>query len=449
MDKVALLFLTRKELNHSRIWQSLLEQAKDQFTVYIHSKEPMEDSYFKQFRIPTIVPTEYLYHGKAWQVLLQAALKDHRNVQFIYLSESCTPLYALTEIYHYLIRDPRSYMRYSAPWWLRDSEREIVEIPVEHRWGNAEWIILNRKHAGLVAEDQDILPLASRHMNSDHEGYPSSLLSLKGCLDEVIYRQTTYANFTPPEGPAPYHFRYDSPLEANYIHQAKRGGALFARKFTPEFPSERLLSIASERLLDPPSSIDVLSPELDRKIALLQSIEEMSQANSCSLLPILLNEGFFEVGYEIGVGVGLHMERLLESAFISHFYGIDDYQRKRYQGITFDEGEEEGLCRYVQERLKGAGLDAELIRASSLDFCKSLPDQTVDFIYFNTEHMSSPLDENLISWFPKIKGRGIIAGYQSSSFFPHLQPEVEVFFSNKNLEVHQEIVEPKLWWVQI
>ena len=142
------------------------------------------------------------------------------------------------------------------------------------------------------------------------------------------------------------------------------------RKFTPEFPSGRLISIASERLMSLPSSVCALSPKLDEKIALLQAMEEMSQANTCAVLPMLLNEGYFDVGYEIGVGVGLHMERLLAGAFISQYYGIDDYQRKSYQNISFDEEDEEELYHYVQERFKAKSIESELIRASPLVFAR-------------------------------------------------------------------------------
>ncbi len=451
--KIALLFLTRQELNHPRVWQKMLEETEDQFNVYIHSKEPLKDPFFKKYRISTIVPTSYLAHGQAWQVLIREALKNDENIKFIYLSESCMPLYHLTDLYHYLIHDPNSFMRYSAPWWPRDSEREVTEIPLEHRWGNAEWIILNRRHANLIAKDQEILPLTSQHINSDHEAYPSSLFSIKGCLHEVVYRLTTYANFSVPEGPPPYHFRDNSPVEQSYIENAKRGGCLFARKFTPEFPSQHFIQLASERLMVPPSALisDAfqLNEQLEDKMNRLQAQEELSQANACALLPMLLNEGFFEVGYGIGIGSGLHMERLLQSTYLEKFFGVDEYKRGTYQGIAFETEEENKLYEYIQKRIEFLGLNAELIRASSLDVAKHISDQSIDVIFFNAEQDDTPIQENLAAWFPKLRAGGIIAGYQTSAFYPHLQSEIHQFFSDKKLTVHQEIVEPRFWWVEL
>jgi SAM-dependent methyltransferase len=451
--KIALLFLTRKELNHPRIWQQMLESTEGQFNLYIHSKEPLEDPFFQKYRISTIVPTSYLVHGRAWQVLIQEALKDEDNVKFVYLSESCMPLYPLKDLYHYLIRDPHSFMRYSDPWWPRDSEREVVEIPIEHRWGNAEWIILTRRHAQIIAQDREVLELTSRHINSDHEAYPSSLFSIKGCLDEIFYRLITYANFTAPSEVHPYHFCDYNSVEVQYIESAKRAGCLFARKFTPEFPSEVLLQIASERLMLAPSAIlsdsPVLDETLEQKITLLQAQEEMSQANACALLPMLLNAGLFEVVYEIGTGLGLNMERLLQATYLEKAYGVDDYRRGVYQGISFDPEEEDKLYHYVQKRMEFLELNVELLRSSSLEVAQMLPDYSVDVVFFNSEHNHTSMQENLEAWFPKLRKGGILAGYQASTFYPHLQPEIFQFFSDKNLQVHQEIVEPKFWWVEL
>jgi hypothetical protein len=452
MMKIALLFLTRKELNHPHFWQNLLINVQEQFNVYIHSKEPLSDPFFHKYRIPEIVPTSYLIHGSAWQVLIREALKDERNVKFIYLSESCIPLYPLSDIYHHLIHDHHTYIRYSKPWWAPDSDREVIEIPIEHRWGNAEWIILNRRHASLIAEDREILELISKHTYSDHEAYPSSLFSLKQCLDEIVYRQTTYANFSLSSGSHPYQFQTYSPEDASYIWKAKRGGCLFARKFAQEFPAAVLENIPIERLMLPPSSIlsnPFPTEKFQQKIVHLQALEEMSQANTCALLPMLLNESLFEIGYEIGTGLGLHMERLLQGAHVGKLFGIDEYGRKIYQGISFDPEEEDQLYEYVQKRMEYLGLGAEMIRNSSLKIAESIPDQSVDFVFFNTQHDNTPIRDNLEAWFPKIRASGIISGYQDSTFYPHVQTEIQQFFFDKKLKINQEFIEPKFWWVEL
>lgn len=454
MKKIALLFLTRKELNHPRLWEKLLEGNHEKFNLYIHPKEPLEDPFFKKFQVANPVPTEYFYHGRAWQIMLQEALKDASNEKFVYLSESCSPLYKLEDLYHHLISNSNSYIRYTKPWWPRNSEREIVEIPVEHRWGNHEWVILNRAHAQVIAEDHEILELAARHISSDHEGYPSSLFSLKGCLDEVVYRQTTYAYFnTGPGTPLPFGFYDDEELEAHYLLNAKRGASLFARKFPPEFSSAKLISFALDRLMPLPSAIvseaASLTPELEMKIIRLQAQEEMSLANSCALIPMLLLEGQCEVCYEIGAGLGLHMERILENVPVKRYYGVDDYRRTIYQGISFSTEEEDRLYAYVGERFSALKLEAELIRADSLELSRQVPDRTVDFIYFNTQHNTIPIEENLPAWFPKLREGGIIAGYQDDTFYPRLSKKVKDFFADKKLEVQQEYAEPKLWWVQL
>ena len=202
----------------------------------------MSEPYFKDHRIDNIVPTTWSIHVRAWQVLIQEALKDPENEKFVFVSESCVPLYTLNHIYDVLMQYPYTYMAYSKPWWLSSNPREIYELNPEHRYGSSEWMILNRKHAEIVAKDKGVIRIVSRHYN-DQESYFPILLSIHNCLGEVFNHSFTYANwqYASNNGGSPYVFKeYDESSE-ELIEDAYNIGCLFLRKVATTFPEEILL----------------------------------------------------------------------------------------------------------------------------------------------------------------------------------------------------------------
>lgn len=242
-DKVALLFLTVKDINQSQIWKEQLENDS-RFSIYIHSKEKMKDHYFSKHRIKKIVPTSWAYHVYAWQELIKIAVKDPQNKKFILVSESCLPLMPLNEIYDFLIQDENSYMTFTRPFWPNRHNREVIELPKEHRWVGSEWIILNRSHANLVAQDKDIIKVVSRH-GSDAESYFPSLLSYHGMLfdEDVLQIPTTYTNWKLGHDSHPYTFEDASPMNLQLLKEARNANYLFVRKIGKSFPSDVLKSI--------------------------------------------------------------------------------------------------------------------------------------------------------------------------------------------------------------
>jgi hypothetical protein len=243
-DKIALLFLTRSELNHPDLWRELLQESKDRFKIYIHSKEGMKDLFFKRYCVFPTVPTSWEKHVRAWQVLIREALKDPRNKKFVFLTESCVPLYSLRYIYDVLMRDSSTHMQYSRPWWNRH-DRDVVEIAPKYRWGNSEKIVLNRKHAEIVANDEKIIDIISQHW-SDAESYFACLLAIHGRLHEVENHLCFYElwDLSGWCGEYPYPFSEVSEYNNNLIDLAYSDSAhLFIRKITKSYPQSALLNM--------------------------------------------------------------------------------------------------------------------------------------------------------------------------------------------------------------
>lgn len=242
---VALLFLTRKDFNFSSLWKKALlaSPPNKPFNVYVHSKEPMEDAFFAKHRIDNIVPTTWAIHAKAWQALLQEALKNDDNKYFVFLSEACMPIRPLEQIYDAITGSRKSRMCYRKRWWNKE-ERTLVELGEDFsQYGNHEWMILNRDHAKLVAEDVEVIDIASRHI-CDIESYFSALLHIHGLLNDEFVENvaTTYANWDYPTNDecSPFVFEDDDEFTMQLFAEAVSSGEFFARKFAPTFPYEKL-----------------------------------------------------------------------------------------------------------------------------------------------------------------------------------------------------------------
>lgn len=243
--KLALLFLTRSDLNHTEVWKQWIDPAK--CNIYNHSKTAPSDPWFAQYRILDIQPNEWGYLLLAQQALLKEALKDPLNEKFIFLSESCIPLHSCDYVYNALMSTTQSHMRWYAIWWKGNPQRTLTEFPPEHHFGNHQWIILNRKHAKMIAEDSYWIHLAMRHLCCD-EAYPSTFFSMCGVLNEFTNELTTFVDWN-RGGPyvfvQPNRQDYDILIDAKYNPMGPFGprNCLFARKFSKDFPADTIRSI--------------------------------------------------------------------------------------------------------------------------------------------------------------------------------------------------------------
>jgi len=243
--KLALLFLTRSDLNHTDVWKEWIDPVR--CNVYNHSKTTPTDPWFAQYRISDIQPNEWGYLLLAQQALLREALKNPFNEKFIFLSESCIPLYSCNHIYFTLMATPHSHMRWYGIWWEGDPHRTLTEFPTEHHFGNHQWIILNRKHAQMIADDNYWIHLAMQHLCCD-EAYPSTFFSMCGVLNEFRNELTTFVDW---QRGGPYTFVQHTQQNYDILIDAKHNPngyfaprkCLFARKFSSSFPSDVINSI--------------------------------------------------------------------------------------------------------------------------------------------------------------------------------------------------------------
>lgn len=236
MLKVAFLFLTMTNIFHEEYWQDFFKGHENKYTIYVHSKHTIDDhSWFKQFELPYKLENSWARTMKCQIGLLKAALENPDNKIFIFCSQNSLPLQSFQTIYDELIHmnksmffyeenphnDPgtRNYRKY----------RDLKPIEKQKQYKNTQWIILNRKHAQMMVDDEQIIRIISCYPH-DQEHYPSTFLALQNELREVHKREGTLVAWHLNQNP-PYVF-HDLAIhqERQILIDAIRFGTYFVRK---------------------------------------------------------------------------------------------------------------------------------------------------------------------------------------------------------------------------
>ncbi len=231
LQKLAFLFLTIGDIYHEPTWINFLAGHEDSYTLYIHSKQPLsKKSFFKRNEISRKVPTSWANTMQAQIELLREALKDPANEKFIFASESTLPLQSFNDIYQTLMSTPNSLFKYYRNPF---AARSFGPLTSDMLYKNAQWVVLNRKHAQLMVNDTHLIRIMTNDPH-DQEHYPSTFLAEHNLLHEVTKKDTTLAIWTGQNGNSHPHSFTDlknDPYARRLIKAIENRRYLFARKF--------------------------------------------------------------------------------------------------------------------------------------------------------------------------------------------------------------------------
>lgn len=82
------------------------------------------------------------------------------------------------------------------------------------------------------------------------------------------------------------------------------------------------------------------------------------------------------------------------------------------------------------------------IRLSSLESAKLYPDRSLDFVFIDASHEYEDVKQDILSWYPKVKKGGYIAGHDYTTF-DGVQKAVDEIIINKGLNWVLE----KSYWI--
>lgn len=237
--KLALLCLTRGDLNHPEIWQEWMEQSPDSVVFLAHAKNPdeLEGGFLEGKQIDEYHETEWAEVSlvRATLALLRSALKDETATHFALVSESCVPIMPLRDVMRRLKHDGRCQFGFrtfeEATDFSRSRAKLTKEIPVECWRFQSQWFLLNREAAKMVVR-KDYTEHFENFFASD-ESYFGTVLAMEGYpVDDLVYNHNvTWVHW---DQNAPRHPTSHNILTKPHLTDILHCDSLFARKFPPK-----------------------------------------------------------------------------------------------------------------------------------------------------------------------------------------------------------------------
>lgn len=167
------------------------------------------------------------------------------------------------------------------------------------------------------------------------------------------------------------------------------------------------------------------------------------------IMPRLINEYKLRVGCEIGIFMGSHCKRILETTAIEKLYGIDPYMNyaEDNTGLVLSRNYWEIFHLKVKDKLAPFNDRFELLRLKSLDAAKLFKDESLDFIFLDASHTYDAVKEDLHAWYSKVRKGGLLVGDDYATRWPGVPQAVNEFFREKNLRVFIDNEQPRIWMV--
>lgn len=227
--KIAFLFIARNRLPLVMVWDAFFQGDKEnKFSIFVHSrpgflfnKATTRSAYFLNRQVNDSIQVDWGEASMilAERILLKHALLDPFNERFLFLSDSCIPLYNFSYTYDYIMSTPTSFVdSFADTKEGRYNPKMHPVIPVRNWRKGSQWVVLTRKHAEIIVKDDTIFPLFQRHCKRkslpefwrDHplpddaskehncipdEHYVQTLLAQEGLEEEITRRTLTHTSW--------------------------------------------------------------------------------------------------------------------------------------------------------------------------------------------------------------------------------------------------------------
>ena len=125
-------------------------------------------------------------------------------------------------------------------------------------------------------------------------------------------------------------------------------------------------------------------------------------------LPQFFVEMGYKVGAEIGVYKGEFTKKLCDAGL--KIYSIDPW--RIYADYNNPRGQKRLDFQYEHTKRYLAGyLNCEIIRKTSMEALKDFPDESLDFVYIDGNHIFRYIAEDIYEWAKKVRKGGVISGH--------------------------------------
>ena len=256
-NKIAFIFLTIGDIKQIKIWMQFLKGNEDKYNIYVHPKYPNQiNSVFKKYIINKNISTSWgdISLVDATNLLIEEALKDPFNKKIILVSDSCIPIKKFNYIYNIVLFDHKSWFNYYKPSSYNGGSREHIRRLLDLNYKirkktyiTDQWMILDRKHALLLARNKHLIVFFRKPRLFPDEMYYITLLHMiySNIKDELKFKMSNYQEYQKHNkityakwyDPTLNKFEKLHPIEFNIMNKEdilnlKHSRALFARKFS-------------------------------------------------------------------------------------------------------------------------------------------------------------------------------------------------------------------------
>lgn len=134
-------------------------------------------------------------------------------------------------------------------------------------------------------------------------------------------------------------------------------------------------------------------------------------------IPILFGELGLERGAEIGVYRGRYSNDLLTRCpTLKHLLGVDLWEfYKGYKEfdkiLDIQDAHKEAIETYTKH-----GDRATMVQGYSREVAKTIPDESLDFVFIDANHAFEFVVEDIAAWEPKVRKGGIVYGHDYDDY---------------------------------
>jgi hypothetical protein len=167
---------------------------------------------------------------------------------------------------------------------------------------------------------------------------------------------------------------------------------------------------------------------------------DLSQSQSIQIsnigrtgLASLFSELKFKTGAEVGVDRGAFSEILCQSNPELKLYSIDSWSTFSFEDpLNSSPGMQDQFDRhYKSAKRKLSKYNCTIIKKESLDAVQDFSDNSLDFVYIDSNHSFINIAQDLYRWEKKVRVGGIVAGHDYRHFTPskdnHVKHIVDAF----------------------
>ncbi|KAG8635020.1 glycosyltransferase BC10 isoform X4 [Manihot esculenta] len=241
--KIAFLFIARNRIPLEIVWDAFFKGAESRFSIFVHSrpgfllnKATTRSEYFLNRQVNDSIQVDWGEASmiEAERILLRHALEDPWNERFVFLSDSCIPLYNFSYTYDYIMSTSTSFVdSFADTKEGRYNPKMSSFIPV-HNWRKgSQWVVLTRKHAEIVVNDTSVFPMFQQHCKRRSlpefwrdQPFPADPAKEHNCIPDEHYVQTLLADID--------NIYYETEYRREWCTSKGKPSTcfLFARKFT-------------------------------------------------------------------------------------------------------------------------------------------------------------------------------------------------------------------------